>query len=108
MILARPDFVCSTCPASTARERGCPQRGFVRPSFAPFEQLHGGQSIERWGCPVNALTREQASVLRAFGHYEKGRALYPTILDYPNRLLRQLEVVEGEVKVNRALHKGVT
>lgn len=103
MILSRPDFACGSCPESTARERGCSKRGFGRPVIAPFEQVFGGRTIERWNCPVEAITPEQGQVLRAFRHYEAGRALYPTLQDYPNRLLRQLEAVEGEVAANRAL-----
>ena len=105
MILSRTDFACGACPESVARERGCPQRGFGRPACAPFEQVFQGRTIERWGCPINALTPEQGQVLRAFRHYEAGRALYPTIQAYPNRLLKQLEAVESEVAANRLASK---
>lgn len=101
MILSRHDFVCGSCPASAARERGCPQRGFGPPPIAPFAQDFRGVEIERWGCPVNVITLEQGQVLRMFQHYEAGRPIWPSLQDYPNRLLRQLEAVAAEVAANK-------
>lgn len=78
-----------------------------RPLISAYEQTHGEVCVERWDCPVNLVTVEQMQVLRDFGHYRAGRPLYPVISDYPNRLLRQLEVVESEVAANTlALKEG--
>jgi len=97
--LTADGFSCGTCPEDVARRRGCSRRGMPRPAVAPFEQLlPGGQRVERWDCPQAMKTPELVGLFRVYLHQREGRQLYPSLLDYPDALLRRLEAVDSEVR----------
>lgn len=98
--------MCATCSAGMARKRGCADRGMpprCAPAPAPFvQELPGGRKRSRYECPRHHLRRSDSDLYRMLQHHRAGRLLYPTILDYPDLLLRRLEVLDDEIRSNIA------
>lgn len=102
MTLVAEGFVCGHCPQDVSQRRGCARRGQGRPTVAAFRQEYGGRSIDRFECPQSAKTAEHAALFRSYLHWREGRVLYPTLRDYPDGMLRRLEVVDAEVRALQA------
>jgi len=89
-------YDCRKCYDDMKRRRGCSKNGI--PCQLPIETRFRGKVQEWTDCPTAMRTPEHASLMRVYWHWRDGKPLYPTLMEYPHRLLRQLEVLDIEVR----------
>ena len=103
MTLVCDGFTCGKCPEDLSRRRGCKRRNHPAPPFAAFcQHLPDGSRIDRYECPQSCKTAEHGSLFRTYLHQRDGRQLYPSLAEYPEGLLKRLEVVDSEVRALEA------
>ena len=97
-----PAHDCGTCTPEIQRGRGCSLRGVPGPAVSRCVSTFCGREQEWRNCRTALATPEHVGLFGLWRRWRAGWTIWPSILDAPGRMIRQLEAIDSEVRAIQA------